>query len=238
MPNPQPTVLQSISIVPDRFSLVALVLANLTPMIGVLFWGWDIAVVVLIYWMENLVVGFYNLLKMAFAPVHHPGQHLGKLFLMGFFSIHYGGFCAIHGIFLVQFLKVGNDFNMNVTGSFGPLVFLDLLFGVIAHLWVVLGDQLWIPLAALMISHGVSLVENYFLKGERLTLQTKDLMGQPYGRIVLVHLAILTSAFFIFSFGSPLPLLILLVLGKLILDAVMHHRSHRKTRRKAVQSAS
>ena len=36
------------------FSIQALVLANIMPLIGVLFFGWDAAVIVLLYWTENV----------------------------------------------------------------------------------------------------------------------------------------------------------------------------------------
>jgi hypothetical protein len=61
--------------------LLTLVAANTVPLWGVLFLGWDAFYIVLLYWAENLAVGFYNILKIAFVKVPHPVEHLGKLFL-------------------------------------------------------------------------------------------------------------------------------------------------------------
>ena len=45
-------------------ALVALVLANLIPLAGVLFLGWSVWQILIIYWLENGIVGFFNVLKM------------------------------------------------------------------------------------------------------------------------------------------------------------------------------
>ena len=85
-----------------RASLLALVLVNLLPLLGVLFFHWDVAALVVLYWSENLVLGFYTLVKML---VKSPVGGLGSGI---FFLIHYGGFCAVHGLFIIALLVDGN----------------------------------------------------------------------------------------------------------------------------------
>ena len=41
-----------------------LVIANLIPLVGVLWFGWDVWGILTIYWLENGIVGFFNVLKM------------------------------------------------------------------------------------------------------------------------------------------------------------------------------
>ncbi|NQT02211.1 MAG: hypothetical protein HQ580_09320 [Planctomycetes bacterium] len=79
--------------------VIALLAANAIPLFGVLFLDWDAFFIVLLYWSENLVIGFYTILKIVFSAVSHPAVHLGKLILIPFFIIHYGGFTAGHGLF-------------------------------------------------------------------------------------------------------------------------------------------
>ncbi|MCB1844147.1 MAG: hypothetical protein KDI09_14385, partial [Halioglobus sp.] len=87
-----------------ELSLLVLVLVNLLPVLGVLLFGWDVGALVILYWSENLVLGFYTLVKMLLvAPLKGLGSGL-------FFSIHYGGFCAVHGLFIVVLL-IGQEFN-------------------------------------------------------------------------------------------------------------------------------
>ena len=76
---------------------VALIAANLIPLAGVLVFNWDASLIILLYWIENLIIGFSNILKMAFLPVEHPIVYLVRPFPILFFCIHYGGFCAVHG---------------------------------------------------------------------------------------------------------------------------------------------
>jgi len=45
-------------------SSVALIAANLAPVGGVLFFVWIIDDVLLLYWAESAVIGFYNLARM------------------------------------------------------------------------------------------------------------------------------------------------------------------------------
>ena len=45
--------------------VISLLIANAIPLWGVIFLGWDAFYIVLLYWTENLIIGFYNVLKMA-----------------------------------------------------------------------------------------------------------------------------------------------------------------------------
>jgi hypothetical protein len=58
---------------------------------------------------------------------------------------------------------------------------------------------------ALFVSHGVSFVQNYLLKGEYAAARPEKLMGSPYGRIVVMHIAILAGGFLTMAIGSPAP---------------------------------
>lgn len=53
-------------------SVYALIFANTVPLIGVLFFEWSLFAIIFLYWMENIVIGFFNLLRMhkACGPVN------------------------------------------------------------------------------------------------------------------------------------------------------------------------
>ncbi len=207
-------------------SLLALVAANTVPLFGVLFLGWDAAVIVLLYWAENVIIGAYNVLKIIFLKAPSPAFHLGKLFAIPFFCIHFGGFCAVHGLFLLALLKVGGGPESVFSGSgitwFGPLVFVQLLFNVVISLWRDHPVGMEWPVIALVVSHGVSFVQNYLLKGEYKSFTVQELMGQPYKRIVIMHVAILAGAAPIMILGSPVLLLCILVFLKIVMDIHLH----------------
>jgi hypothetical protein len=209
--------------------VIALLAANTIPLFGVLFLGWDAFYIVLLYWAENVVIGFYNVLKMVFAAAPHPVAHLGKLFLIPFFIVHYGGFTAVHGFFvLALFHKDGQGPPMGGMNWPCFLVFVQMLFNVIGYMYSVIPPQVRLAVLALFISHGVSFVQNYLLKGEYATAKPDKLMASPYGRVVVMHVAILAGGFLTMAIGSPAPLLVVLIGLKTILDVNLHNRAHKK----------
>jgi len=46
----------------------------------------------------------------------------------------------------------------------------------------------------------------------------------------VLHIAIIAGGFFVMALGSPVPLLIVIVIGKIMLDIKMHLREHRKAK--------
>ncbi|MBN2020099.1 MAG: hypothetical protein JW749_07735 [Sedimentisphaerales bacterium] len=217
--------------------VIALAAVNMLPIYGVVVLGWDTFTIVVLYWAENLIIGFYNILKIVFARVARPIDNLGKLFLIPFFTIHYGGFVAIHGIFI--FLLFGKDKGGSTlnTGQAWPcfLVFLQLLIGVVWHCWTTIPRDMKYIIGSLFLSHGVSFVHNYLIGGEYKTAKPKDLMGQPYSRVVVMHVAILAGAFLSAMIGSPAGVLIVLIVVKTIIDIKLHLNQHKAAFRPAAQ---
>jgi hypothetical protein len=213
----------------DTASLGALIGANLIPFIGIFLFDWDVRYIVLLYWIENLILAFYNILKMALLKTDQAVDNAGKLFLIPFFCVHYGGFCAVHGFFLSHFFKIGSGSSPfdNINHWWGPLVFLQLLFSVIAKVWASRPPEMIWAVIGLTVSHGVSFVENYILGGEYRKSSLKKLMHQPYQRIIVMHLAILAGGILVMQLDSPLPLLIILVGLKIAVDLYLHKKSHK-----------
>ena len=68
--------------------------ADLAPVGGVVFFAWTIEDVLLLYWAESAVIGFYNLARMWVI-----GRW--KILVVGpFFLVHYSGFMAGHLFFI------------------------------------------------------------------------------------------------------------------------------------------
>ncbi len=200
------------------------------PVLGVIFADWDAASIVLVYWAENLVIGVYNILKMlTVAPIELKAVG-ARLLVVLFFIVHYGGFAAGHGMFLLQFFDVGQGSDIMAAKNDwpGPLVLLQMLYKVIQQLWVSMPSGFIWAIIALFISHGVSYVYNFVLAGERHRITTKKLMGQPYGRVVIMHIAIIAGGVFVVKLGSPVVLLIALVAVKTAMDIMLHKKSHKK----------
>lgn len=207
-------------------SVLVLTVANLVPLLGVVLFQWGAAQLVFLYWVENLVIGFYTVLKMALLNVGNPLLHLAKLVQIPVFCLHFGFFCAIHGIFLVVLFKPGDEVPalfQHLHGS-GQFLYLDFPASVIAAVWHQRPPGIEWPACGLLVSHGVSFVQNFLANEAYAFWNVGDLMRQPYNRMVILHLAIIGGGVSIVKLGSPIPLLCILVLLKLGLDICLHLR--------------
>ena len=77
---------------PGWYSPTALVLiaANLLPLYGVLVLGWAVLPIMVLFWLENIVIGVLNILRILFAGPADAARWASKLLLVPFFTVHYG----------------------------------------------------------------------------------------------------------------------------------------------------
>lgn len=203
------------------WSPYALIAANIFPLIGVLLWDWDAAAIVIFYWSENLIIGALTIVKML-----HRSPVRGW-FSSAFFLIHYGGFCAVHGMLAASIMGLDIGSPMGETSWPFFLVFVELLVNVTrAVLAAAPTDWIW-GFVAIALSHLFSLATNYFGRSEYQEQRARQLMAAPYRRVVVLHVAILFGAWAAEALGSPLPLLVFLIVGKCLLDLHLHLREHR-----------
>lgn len=260
-------------------SALFLLLANAVPLIGVLFFGWSLLTILVLYWLENGIVGFWNVLKINFArgslipnlpempeaaalaATRTPAQaaalrtawaqvrqqraampapggraalsgagaiaSVGRLGLSIFFTVHYGLFWLVHGIFIFALPAFGDGFDIDsgrcfdaatgvpmacASGAFGDVVWSSVLIGGIA----------------LFLSHGASFLFNYIGRGEYLTASPSGQMGAVYGRVVVLHLTIIFGAFLVAALGAPIGALLVFVILKTAFDLGLHLRERRK----------
>jgi hypothetical protein len=196
-------------------SVAVLVGANLFPLYGVLFEGWKVFPIVLLFWLENVIVGVFFILRLLLARPQEPVEWIAKLFMVPFFTFHYGMFTMVHGVFV--FALFGRE--MGKAGDF-PTPELVLKAVHTYHL-----GPAFLALAA---SHAFSYVWNYLAKGECRTVVMNGLMAEPYKRVIVLHVSIIGSGFLLMALHAPLAGLILLLALKTALDIVAHTREHRK----------
>ncbi|HMG19120.1 MAG TPA: DUF6498-containing protein [Gemmatimonadales bacterium] len=194
-------------------SLIVLLVANALPIFGVLFLGWTVFPLVLLYWLENVVVGGYNVAKLLLAQPREPAYWLGKVFLVPFFLAHFGGFTYVHGVLVVALL-----------GPKGTQPF-DILATVPAQ---VRANHLGWAVLTLLVSHGLSFYWNYVKNGEYQRASLNALMTQPYGRVFVLHFTVLFGGWIVMALGSPVLALVLLVILKTAADVHGHTAERRK----------
>jgi hypothetical protein len=209
-----------------RPSALALLAANLVPVFGVLFGGWQILSVMLLFWLENVIVGLFNVARILLArgasdgsgqALPAPFAAAGNLFVAAFFTVHYGMFCAVHGIFVVSLFGRGPQ---GAERSFDipdlPRVVIDLL---LRHglLWAVI---------ALVASHGLSFYIHYLRPRAFEDADAGKIMFEPYKRVVILHVVLIVGGFAAAAFGASLAPLLMLIALKIAVDLNAHRREH------------
>lgn len=183
---------------------LALLAANLIPLAGVLLAGWDIGEIMLLFWAESAIIGYFNLCKMR----RVGGWTL--LFYGPFFVAHYGAFMVVHLLFIYALFVGGVAGEADVAAS---QVMHDLL-------------RLWPALLGLLISHSISYYSNFVVvekhRGRTMSFQ----MQEPYRRIIIMHLTVIFGGFLSLAFGSGVGALLLLLGLKIAADMRAHLAQH------------
>ena len=185
----------------SRPAAAALVLTNGLVLLGPLALGWNLATLLMLYWLELVFVGLVTIAKMAWA------SRLGELgksrsYQAIFFIAHYATFCVLYGVALQMIIA-------------GPGAALE-------------GSRiaLAIAAAALFASHGLSFWLNYMKEHEFEHLSSLELMFVPYQRLLPVQIAIVVAATLMRGLGEPALGLAALVCIKLAADLLVHLRHH------------
>lgn len=85
-----------------------------------------------------------------------------------------------------------------------------------------------IAVAAIFFSHLLSFFTNYIGNDEYKRASLFVLMFRPYGRIITMQIAIIFGAAFVMFFGSPLPMLLILIAAKIVIDLRLHRKERVK----------
>jgi hypothetical protein len=202
--KPAPPTERSLALTSE--SAVALVAANLVPLGGVLFFGWDLGEIMVLYWVESGVIAFYTVLKIAIVG------KLAALVAAPFFVGHFGGFMSGHFLLIYAFFLRGN----NAGWMPGAAAELQSIF-----------VPIWASIVALFISHGVSFYTNFIGDRDYEGATVSALMTAPYHRVMLMHLTLIVGGWIVLLIGMPIGALVVLVLLKTAVDLQAHRREHK-----------
>jgi hypothetical protein len=193
-------------------STLALVFANLVPLAGAAFLGWDLGLVMVLYWAESAVIGFFNICKIIVIG------RWASLLAAPFFAGHFGGFMAVHFLFINVLFIQGFDGD-----NAGDLQAVAQMF-----------TGLWPALALLFISHALSFFMNFLGRKEYLDRTVNTQMSEPYQRIVFMHLVLIFGGGLSLVLGESTLVLMLVIIIKIWVDV----RAHLNQRAKNQESKS
>jgi len=155
--------------------------------------GWNLGVLLVGYWAETLIVGCFTALRIL-ATVTYSWAAIPTLF---FFLAHFGIFCSVHGVFVLQ------------------------LFWPSAKPFIVESPLFAASLIAFAASQGLAFVSDV---GNSAHVNPNQLFSAPYPRVITLHMAILASAFFLRWLNIPAIAFLPVLLVKLALDRYFQQR--------------
>lgn len=183
---------------------------NLLPLVCAVTFGWSLPSLMLLYWAENVIVGVINVAKMIVSSVNKGmAKKLSLLFDVPFFVVHYGMFCAVHGVLILVL------FNGEPERSFDDPRELPFYFLQQIHL----DGFLALNLLLLATLHLYRFVFEWLVPGIWRTTDPFVQMFMPYGRIIVVHIAVLVGGFIASFAGGTWVAVLLLALLKTVLEA-------------------
>ena len=178
---------------------IFLMAANLLPVVGVWFFGWNPKEVFIVYCFETIIIGFYNLVKMAAITAvkktdiwqnNGTQTRVSGFVFMLFFLVHYGMFVVV---------QMGLFFGVSGIGDEYKISFFNFFYKwpqLITH-------DAMIMLGVFFISNGYKTVTEFFIPGLYKTTPLGIQMFQPYMRIFIQQFAvILGSMFLVFGAGK------------------------------------
>lgn len=197
----------------ERLPILLLIAANLLPVVGVVWWGWDVFSILFLFWCENVVIGVFGIARTAVFAMRKSIP--GGLFTSVFFTVHYGGFMFGHLMVLMGLFLVRADQNSNLVSD------IEYVLSTFDR-WTLLA------IAALVVSHAWSFVQNFLGKREYESLSTLGAMAMPYKRMAITHVALIAGGFLLVALDQPSAGLVLLLGMKIALDVVFHRREHKE----------
>jgi len=203
----------------SKRGIAGIVIGNLLPVFGVLFLGWDAGLILILYWIENLIVGAFTLPRIltAMGPAPAQGSAIGgsslggRLFIAIFFCFHYGMFWIGHGVFALM-LASSFDSAPVAADAAGPI---EAVGGMAVAEEAI---SFLIAVGAMVVIHAVAFWRTWIQPRAWRTASPNEEMFRPYGRIFVLHLTVLLGAFGLSSVGAPAWTMIVLCVGKMALE--------------------
>jgi hypothetical protein len=211
----------SVSMPLDRLLTLS---ANLLPLVGVWWWGWNIFDVLILYWMQTVLLVLFTLLHITKAPesglgtitVNGRARPATRHDYLMIFSLVGGVFCAAHLLFL--WVLFSGQLNRIVHG---PVTFWQHMV-IASGAWVALLLNLVGGLARYLLLPPRAGVVHWIFR--RIGLAEQDeppgnidgMLAALFVRIFVMQAAIIVGAMLVRSYGTIAPLMILIVLKTLI----------------------
>lgn len=192
-----------------------LIAVNLLAVWGVWFEGWDAKEVFLVYCLESVIIGIFNVLRMFITTIvkkkdqwtnQGSSTMVSGYFFIFFFIIHYGFFIFVQ---MTIFLSI-----VDIKGiGKGPGGFFPFLF----HFPQYLSKDAMFLLLSFVVSYAFLTLKNFIITGAYKTALLGRLMFEPYMRIFIQQFAVIVGGF-ILMFGAGKIFILVFALIKIFFE--------------------
>lgn len=191
-----------------------LVLANIVPLLGVLFLGWDGKGIFVIYILETVLIGILNVLKMLVVyilngtrnePPPSPGDNVGGFFIIPFFIFHYYFFIFVQTVLFFAFSSIWDHS-------------IKEPFMVISNFVPYLSGETKYALLSLLAANLTYFIDGFVLSGKYKTETLSGLMFQPYKRIFVQQFVVIFGGFIFMMSNSAAAVAALFIVLKTLAD--------------------
>lgn len=193
---------------------------NLIPIWGVWFKNWDARIIFIIFCLETVIIGLYNILKIFTASIFSNKNEIVNnskvpklavgLFIIAFFIFHFGLFVFVQ---MKIFLGVLSMNKMHIE-------MYDLFF----NLRSTLPRYAQLLLLLFFISYGFGVIKEFVIPKQFKTVRLEKLMLEPYGRIITQQLVVIIGTFTLFINKDGKILILIFVLVKLYFEVFMDYK--------------
>jgi hypothetical protein len=176
---------------------IFLIAANLLPVIAAWFFGVDPKQVFIVYCLETIIIGIYNLVKMGIVTAtrkkdvwYNQGSQttVSGLFFMFFFLVHYGLFVAVQMGLFFSASGIGDAYHISFFNFFTKWPRL-------------LDNDTYLLLAVFFFAYGYKTISEFLVTGQYKTIPLSILMFQPYLRIFIQQFTVIIGSMFL-MFGA------------------------------------
>ncbi len=210
---------------------ISIIAGSIAPCVGILFFGWGIFPILILYWTENIVIAFYAANKIMISP--------------NTFNFHIqvskssdSPFVGKKGVEKVS--KAISLFNKTSRDNkiFSVKYFIIDFFIISAFLFYMLFHyfdfsdftlhEFIIGAVSLFISHGLTYYFVYIKKDEYKKVSIDEIIHQTEKRITILSLTIfIGGVIYIFLF-SDIAILIVMLVVKIFVDLILFRQEHKK----------
>lgn len=197
---------------------IAIVVANLVPLLGVVSLAWTIPEMLVMYWIESVVIGIFVIARMKLRAFYRAFLTTGtrtSLFsgsnvteILGFLLM-YGGGLLIMLFFLV--LLAGGDAGFSVLATW----FLTISY---------------LPVLGLSVSHAIVFWRDFILKKEYKEPIQLHAWTSYHERIIFMLFLFFLAGVLTRTFNLPVVFMAVFVIIKIVVDVSMLYRDRKLKR--------